>query len=114
MAQPVYFSQGTINVVDELHQWLQSAQWEGAVDTVAKLHNVARHGMALIRLYSTDTHDPPDLFCRQLNGWACFYVAFAINDNEAFVLALYCTRISSSTGLAAANEAKRRRNLAGI
>jgi hypothetical protein len=114
MAQPVYLSEGRIDVVAEFRLWLQQPQWQDAVDTIAKLTAVAQHGMDLIRLFSVDTHAPPDLFCRQLNGWACFYVARPLNDTEAFVVALHCTPVSSASGLAAAKEAQRRRALAGI
>lgn len=113
MAQPLYFSQGGINVASEFQQWL-TANWQDATDTISKLTALGLHGMGQINLFSNDTHAPPDFFCRQVNGWACFYVAKAISNTEAQVAALYCTAVLPTTGLAAANEAQRRRTLAGV
>jgi len=113
MAQPRYFSQGRISVIAEFRQWL-AVHPQDAIDTVVKLTALGRHGMSQIRLFSNDIHNPPDFFCRQLNGWACFYVARPLPNSEAFVVALLSTPVSSSTGLAVAAEAQRRRTLAGV
>ena len=112
--QPVYFTQGAINVAAELQQWAASPQWQDAADTVAKLIAIGKHGMSQIGLFSTDTYSAPDFFCRQVRGWACFYVARPLRAGDAEVYALRCAAVSSSTSSHAQNEANRRRQLAGV
>ena len=105
---PNYFTDGGISVVAELYQW-KAAQWQDVADTLAKLTAIGQYGMSQIGLFSHDTYIPPDFFCRQLNGWACFYVAKPLPTGDALVYALLCCPVSSANSAAVQAEAARRR-----
>jgi hypothetical protein len=81
---------------------------------MAKLTAIALHGMGQIGLFSTDTYDPPDLFCRQKNGWVCFYVAKPLPTGDAEVVALLCNQFVPGTLAWLQQEVTNRRTLFGV
>ena len=113
MAQPRYPNDGTISVLDELRR-RAAVEPNDAADTVAKLTDIALHGMGQIGLFSTDIFAPPDLFCRQKNGWLCFYVAKPLPPGDADVVALLCVRFVPGTMARLEQEVANRRALFGV
>jgi hypothetical protein len=114
MAVPRYLHGGTISVLDELKRWSKVEPIDTA-DTVAKLTAIARYGMGQIRLFSIDTYNPPeDLFCRQRNGWVCFYIAKPLPAGDADVVALMCNHFAPGTLIWLEQEISHRRNVFGV
>jgi hypothetical protein len=108
MAHPIFPRGHALDTIAEFRRW-EAVAAQDAADMYAKLYAIRNYGMTEIELQQSGDFSPPDLFCRQTGGWACFYLAQPLSEADARVVVLLTTPLAKESIASLEREVRRRR-----